>query len=87
MENKKNVSNKATEILANSINNVHKKDREVTDMLTTFTTVASSIGLGMMIEFFIHKRHWNKELAKAKTELEALEAEVNEEEDTDEQTE
>lgn len=93
---KQEASKKALNVMENSINNVHKKDRNVTDLVTTVTTMVSMVGVGMIIEMFLHTRHWNKEMDKAKGELEGIlkemepeesEAEVKEEAVVNEQAE
>lgn len=90
---KQEASKKALDVMENSINNIHKKDRNVTDLVTTITTMASMVGVGMIIEMFIHAKNWNKEMAKAKGELDGIlkdidpDEEKTEEEITDEQAE
>ena len=90
---KQEASRKAVDIMENSINKVHKKDRNVTDLVTTITTMVSMVGVGMILEMFIHAKNWNKEMTKAKGELEGLlkdidpDEETTKEEITDEQTE
>jgi len=77
---KQEASKKALNVMENHIINVHKKDRNVTDFVTTVTTMVSMVGVGMIIEMFLHGRHWNKEMDKAKGELEGILKEMEPEE-------
>ena len=79
------MSKKAADILSNNIKKIHEKDRATTDLVTTITTMVSMIGAGMIIEMFIHEKHWNKEMKKAEAEMLALIKQKEEEDAADEQ--